>query len=168
MSIQTPAPAGAGRRRAVLASAFIAALVAPLAVAPPAVASQKAASCTVTAQAPVYSYTENSTKRAVYDYPVRVRCSKGNRTVYVEQQFWEDDGSNWTDPDDYQGAYKQKPYYFKNKGKKTKAHTFHHYRYLIDTESGPEEIYQAARIDVHVSDLNQWSKWDWGPTTSAP
>jgi hypothetical protein len=154
----TSAPAGT--RRALVASAFIAALVAPIAVAPPALASQTVGSCTITAYTPRFLKHDNAGTK-VFDYPALVHCTKGGRTVYVQHQFWEADIGSWA-PDDYQGQHNHYGLYYGNAG----GRIFHAFKALENTETGKdgdEEIYQRARMRVCISDVCQWSEWDKSP-----
>lgn len=151
-------------RRTILASAFIAAFVSPLAIAPAAQAVKSAGSCTVTAIPPKFSHHNDSGKK-VFDYKADISCSKGGRHVYTYIEGWELDTGWFGSDDEYFGKCNHKWVYFAKAG----SRTYHCYLVLGNTEDGNEEIYTRARIHEWVDkDFNKWSSWDYSKHTNAP
>jgi len=147
------------RGKVALVSALsVGAAVLPVALAGPAQAAPTQSTqnaCTVTAGKPasVLRFINFRLVRQV-NYPVSVYCKYG-RAVNLLQTFHEDDGVN-----DQNIGRVSPPLAWVGPGQTV---SFNRYQPIVNTELGPEEVYQKVYFQEGLQGL--WTPWQ-GPRTS--
>lgn len=113
------------------------------------------AGCEVTPLTPRFAYYGYYHRRVI-DYPVRVSCQP-YRTIWVDQEFWQlNRNRGW-----YLG-HQTHQYRFGRYGGTVEIHS---YRYLENTHSRYEAVYQRARYQVEYNHhWSYWSRWEWSRT----
>ncbi|MCB5291587.1 hypothetical protein [Arthrobacter sp. SO3] len=122
----------------------------PVALAGPAAASTSERGCTVDPLKPTQQNHRDRDKNTKVDFRIYVNC-KGNKTVQIRQQRFEDDrGRN----DDLLGTSRFRETFDRSDD----SVTIHSYDYVTNGP-GSEKVYQLVSFRVRNGNSDNWSDW---------
>jgi hypothetical protein len=136
-----------GSMRKLQMAALAAAAVLPLGMASPTSTATTEDACTVTPERPVVLDEHDAAGRKIARFDIRINC-KGDRSVFVQQELWEQDNGKPGDvgDDDFIKRINYKEMKFVSGG--TGLWRRDQSAYLLDAPDRTVELYQKVRFTV--------------------